>query len=77
MPHLPAQDTADMINKSAIVDRNQGPAQNAMLADENLIVNIWEQLNLALDMRVESLSMLLGELCFQIRRSPLPMGKCF
>ena len=65
------------MNKGVLANGERGPAQKAMTADENLLVDIWVHLKPSLDCSLEVLCMLLGnpELC--LRPSPLSMDKHF
>ena len=57
--HLLAQEIANIINKGVIIDSKRRPTQKAMLADENLLVDIWEQLKPALSCIIDLFYMLL------------------
>ena len=76
-PHVLVQVTADKIKKGVIACGKRGPIQNAMLANENILADALEQLNLELACSIEPLCMLLGELDLQIFRGPLSMDKHF
>ena len=73
--HLLVQATNDRINKDIFVNDERGPTQNAMLVDDNLLAETWEQLKLVLSCNIESLCMLLRELDLQLRRSTLSVDK--
>ena len=69
--------TSRRTNKVVIKNVTRGPIQNAILAEDNLLEDIWEKIKPALVFSIKYFRMLLGEQDLQLRRSPLCMDKHF
>ena len=65
--HLLVPVNTSRINKGAITNEKRGSTQNSMLVDDNLLAAMWKHLIPAPAHSVESLCVLFGELCLQVR----------
>ena len=69
--------TADSINNRVIQNGIETPTKNNMYVDNNLLVDTWDRLKIALACSIEALYDILGHPNETLRKSPLSLDKYF